>query len=293
MEINQIDEKLKDLESEKQKMTQQGKEFDILRQYKGVDRMVLAKDLYEEVLKENEGREIIKTNLPTLDRILGGFVEGQLITISAPTGQGKTTFCQTLTMNFSEQGIKSAWFSYEVGIQEFLDKFPEIPVCYMPRQTRQNNFMWLETRIKESIAKYDSKIVFIDHLHYLLEMAEMAKAKSISLLVGMLMRDLKRIAIENNIVIFLVSHMKKSVYSQAEDIPDINDLRDSSFIGQESDAVLFLFRKPSEVEGEYYTTETLLKVAKNRRTGNLGCVKLNFANKKFEELSINYEQNDF
>jgi len=162
----------------------------------------------------------------------------------------------------------------------------------MPRRIKQNSLKWIEERIKESIAKYNCKVVFIDHLHYLLEMQKMAEAKSLSLLIGMMMRELKRIAIENNIVIFLVSHMRKSLYKSEDALPDINDLRDSSFVGQESDIVMFLFRKPSDVEGEFYTNETLLKIAKNRRTGNLGCVRLNFTNKQFEELSLTYNEND-
>ena len=298
MDINKIDEKLNDLKTTKEKLKQQSREYEILGQYKGEDRMILAKELYEEVKSENDNSILIKSKIPQLDKLIGGFVPGQLVVVSAPTGMGKTTFCQTLTTKFLEQDIKSAWFSYEVGVQEFLDKFQEIPACYMPRQIKQNSVQWIETRIKESVAKYDTKVIFIDHLHYLLEMQKMAQAKSISLLIGMLMRELKRIAIENNIVIFLVSHMKKSVYSSEEDVPDINDLRDSSFVGQESDIVLFIFRmawdnldeetlRQYPRNDEFYSHLSVLKVAKNRRTGSLGGTKLIFENKKFEQLSLN------
>lgn len=292
MEVSKINQKLGDLNRGKKELNQYTRDLEIMQKYTGEDRVVLAKDLYNEVSEENKDKVIIKTGkLSEFDKIVGGFTEGQIVVVSAPTGQGKTTFCQTLTMNFAEQNINSLWFSYEVGVQEFLEKFPTIPVCYMPRRIKQNSIDWLELRIKESIAKFNCKVIFIDHLHYLLEMQKMAQAKSISLLIGMMMRELKRIAIENDIVIFLVSHMRKSLYKSDEDLPDINDLRDSSFVGQESDIILFLFRKQGkDARGnKIYINEALLKVAKNRRTGNLGCVKLTFNNKEFTETELNQD----
>lgn len=291
MEHNQIEQKLQDIEKDDEKHQQYLRNLEVLQEYQGEDRVLPAEDLYEEV-KSDEPKLVINSNKTTLDKLLGGFREGQLVVISAPTGQGKTTFCQTLTMDFLKQDLKSIWFSYEVGIVEFMDKFPEIPSFFMPRRLKQNSMQWLETRIMEGVAKYDCKIVFIDHLHYLLEMQKMAEAKSLSLLVGMMMRELKRIAIDNEIVIFLVSHMRKSTYriEKVEDLPDIDSLRDSSFVGQESDVVLFLNRmKEKDDNGhQVYTNETILKVAKNRRTGNLGYVKLYYKDKRFDELSLNH-----
>jgi len=107
----------------------------------------------------------------------------------------------------------------------------------------------------------------------------MAEAKSISLLIGMMMRELKKMAIRHEVIIFLVSHMKKVMYDK---LPDIDDLRDSSFVGQESDIVIFLKRRK---ENEEYTNQATLKVAKNRRTGKLGNIKLIYHNNKFNEYT--------
>ncbi len=293
MEISQIGKKLNDLEEERKELKKSMEMTDWLQSYNGEDRVVSISELMEE-LEEERKRPVFSLNsdMSSLDKIIGGFREGQLIIISAETGQGKTTYCQTLTNNFEKNGAKCLWFSYEVGIMEFIDKFVNLPAFYLPRLIKQNKLLWLETKIKEGVAKFDCNVVFIDHLHYLLEMQKMAEAKSISLLVGMMMRELKRIAIENKIIIFLVSHMRKI---QTSEMPEIDDLRDSSFVGQESDIVIFLKRKKiKDKEGRMIeTNETLLRVAKNRRTGALGYVPLIFIDGKFQEVENNYDINPF
>lgn len=274
-------ENLNDNEIQKQKKETERllDELNILSQYNGEDKVISSHEA-EQLFKEDKKASAINTNLKELDELIGGFREGQLIVLSAPTGNGKTVFAQTLTLNFLEQGVKSLWFSYEVGFNEFVEKYSELkelPLFYLPRVLRQNSMEWLEMKIIEGLAKYNTKVVFIDHLHYLLEMEKMAQTKNLSLLIGMMMRDLKKIALKYKVIIFLISHMRKANYDNGK-LPEVDDLRDSSFVGQESDCVIFLKRKK---EGDEYTNLTTLKVAKNRRTGNLGMVKLELVKNRF------------
>lgn len=275
MEIKQINNKIKELENKGIKLNTYQDVLMGLQEYQGEDRVVSAQEAIKD-LDADKGKYRLFTKIPKLDALIDGFMEGQLIVISAATGNGKTTFCQTLTENFE---AKSLWFTYEVGLEEFISHFKDLPIFYLPRQLKQNSLLWLEQRIVEAKAKYGCKVVFIDHLHFLLEMQKMAEAKSISLLIGMMMRELKKIAIEHEMIIFLISHMRKTIYDK---LPDIDDLRDSSFVAQESDVVIFLKRVK---EGEQSTNQTTLKVAKNRRKGNLGVVKLNYQNNKFTEYT--------
>lgn len=282
LKIEDIQKEINQLKSENIELGQYLKDLEILSQYQGQDEVVSSHKLYEKIQEESK-REVLKINtlIPTLDKYIGGFREGQVVVVSAPTGMGKTTLCQTLTMNFSQQNIKCLWLSYEVGAEEFFSKFTEIPLFYMPQTLKQNSLEWLEQRVIESIAKYNCKVIFIDHLHYLLEMQKMAEAKSISLLIGMMMREIKKMAIKHKVIVFLISHIRKAILDK-EKLPDIDDLRDSSFVGQESDCVLFLKRYK---DGEDWTNKSALKIAKNRRSGNLGIVKLIFENGKFTELT--------
>ncbi len=273
MEIKKIDNQIATLNQQEKELIEYENKLFKAQQYAGEDRVVPISEAIGELDLGKEKYQLF-SKIPQLDKIVGGFREGQIIVISAQTGQGKTSFLQTLTENFNE---KCLWFTYEVGLEEFIEKFSELPAFFLPRQLKQNSLTWLENRIIEAKAKYGCKVVFIDHLHYLLEMQKMAEAKSISLLIGMMMRELKKMAIRHEVIIFLVSHMKKVMYDK---LPDIDDLRDSSFVGQESDIVIFLKRRK---ENEEYTNQATLKVAKNRRTGKLGNIKLIYHNNKFNE----------
>jgi len=276
----------------KQGLEQYQKDLEALGQYDKEDRVISSYEA-RELAEEDKKIPNINIGVKELDEIIGGFRAGQLVVISGPTGQGKTTWCQTLTSKFVSQGVNCLWFSYEMGIADFLEKFDGNPLFYLPKELKQNSLVWLEHRIMESMAKYDCKIVFIDHLHYLLEMQKMAEAHSISLLIGMMMRELKKMSIKHEITIFLVSHMRKLLYDK---MPDIDDLRDSSFVGQEADIVMFMKRgkeKDSKEEAIKNSFATL-RIAKNRRTGNLGIIQLELVNKQFRahsEINRYYDTN--
>lgn len=248
-----------------EELKQYERELEIMAEYDKPDKVISSEEA-RQLAEEEAKKPSILTQVPQIDDMLGGFREGQLVVISGPTGHGKTTFCRNLTLWFEDQQVNSLWFSYEEGMGEFLNKFYRFPQFYTPQELVQGSLEWIEHRILESIAKYDCQVVFIDHLHYLLDMSKMAEAKSLSILIGMMLRELKKIAIKHRVTIFLVSHMKKLTYDRA---PEVDDLRDSSFVGQEADIVMFI--KRVRAEGQY-TNNATLYISKNRRTGNLGVI---------------------
>lgn len=265
-----------------------------LAEYKGEDRVIPAEELVKELEARNAGGLKLNTSIPGLDKLSEGFRRGNLIVISAPTGQGKTSFAKTLTKNFTENGQKSLWFSYEVPPDEFWATFPAGNKFFtMPRELSSGLLTWIEERILESKAKYNTNIVFIDHLHFLVSMRDLAIAKNQSILIGMILRELKKLALMNDMIIFLIAHMKKK--DTEEQLPTIDDLRDSSFVAQESDMVLLMWRKQIQQSREdkknkippEWTNEAVLSVVKNRRTGRLGHILLeyNFDKNEFLEYS--------
>jgi replicative DNA helicase len=91
----------------------------------------------------------------------------------------------------------------------------------------------------EAFFKYNSRIFFIDHLHFLVDMARVSNP---SLEIGAIVRRIKRFAVENDFIIFLLAHIKKN---ENDDL-SYKDLRDSSFIAQDSDTVIMIKRTPKE-----------------------------------------------
>ena len=249
--------------------------FQELRNYKGPDRVLPADEL-KRLMGERKATPV-QTLLPALNEALDGFTFGELIVISGPTGHGKTTFAQTLTQHFVSSGHKSLWFSFEVPFAQFIQKFSIVPEFYSPAQLRNRSLGWIETRIFESLAKYRTRIVFIDHLHFLIDMSRL---RNPSLEIGSVLRELKTFAVQNNLIIFLIAHLSK-ITTDTE--PDVEHLRDSSFIGQEADSVLILWRTKDK-ETKEFGTQAVAKVAKARRTGTMGKkIKLEFSDGIFIE----------
>jgi replicative DNA helicase len=227
-----------------------------LKEYKGEDQVVSSHEM--KIAFDNRPASIInvKSLIPLLDHYVDGFRDGELISISGPTKNGKTLLAQTLTVNFQKQLKPSLWFTFEVPARQFLNQFPEFPHLYMPTKLKANALDWLEERIVESFEKYHTRIIFIDHLHYLVDMARM---RSPSIEIGTVVRRLKGIAVSQEMVIFLMCHTTKGRQDTAL---SYDNIRDSSFVSQESDSVLMIQRKP-----EFGDNAARLSVEFHRRTG--------------------------
>ncbi len=273
---------LQKVEAEYGKMTDLNAYYDSLLDYAGPDRIVSMEEVKRDIQALPRPSYRLETGFPSLDHIIEGFRPGNLVTISAPTKQGKTTLAQSMTKGFSERGHKSLWFSFEVPMAEFLEHFgDDIPNAYVPKEfpkNTQRRIEWISWRIQEAIAKYDIKAVFIDHLHFLLGMQELSVGNT-SLMVGGIMRELKRIAISHEVTIFLIAHVKKSLSGSQ---PSLEDLRDSSFIAQESDIVIMMWRKL--MRGTFdYSDKSQVAVRAHRRTGKVGSFTVQHENGLFHE----------
>src|SRR4030067_1114372 len=228
-----------------------------LSEYDGDDKIITSFDM-KGIISQQPEIVPVMSKMPLLDRYTGGFCPGELYGISGPRKSGKTLYAQSLTTNFAKQDVMSLWFSYELHSREFINRFPgELPVFLMPAKLKANSLEWLRARIIEALAKYGVKFVFIDHLHYLFDLARM---RNTSIEIGQVIRTLKTMAIELHITIFLMCHMAKL---DPHTEPSDDGIRDSSFISQESDCVIMLWR---DVKTE---NEAWAKVCFHRRTGIL------------------------
>lgn len=280
-EIDYGQDKSEELTREAQKL----REYEILREYDREDKAITSHEVWKqlEVLRSKPVAKFM-TKFPTLDAYLDGFREGDVVVVSGITKNGKTTLCQNITNSFAESGINCMWFSYEVMPLEFLTKFkPELPFFTMPKQLKNNALSWIDQRIAEHIAKFNTKVVFIDHLHFLLDMAQLGRGGNTSLVIGGIMRELKNIAIDREVCIVLVAHTTKIKFDEE---PDLSSIRDSSFIGQEADTVLMIWRVN---ENGIPSNEARLAILANRRNGRTGKIKLIMNEGIFTELSMDYE----
>ncbi len=227
-----------------------------LVEYAGEDQVISSQEISIRLKEKPESIINVKSFIPSLDAAVEGFREGELITISGPTKMGKTLLAQSFTVSFVKQQYYPLWFSYEVPVRQFLNQFHTLPLIYMPAKLKAHALSWFEERVHESFEKYHTRIIFCDHLHYLIDLA---KIKNPSIEIGQIIRRLKDLAVSGEFIIFLLCHTTKG---SSEDNLSYESIRDSSFISQESDSVFMIKRTPAEGE-----TTARLRVEFHRRTG--------------------------
>jgi hypothetical protein len=189
-----------------------------------------------------------------------------------------TSLCQHLAFNFIKyQHEKVLFFSYEVLPFFVWEKFSKMgltkeDVIVMPMDHPTGNMEWIEKKIKEGIERFGVKMIVIDDLTYLTAKSNKSgkwMAENYSLVLTNIVLELKRIAIDNSIIIISPTHMRKRVGGDRRkrmDI-DINDIANSAGIFQKADLVFMMKREETlrEDATDLYTGYTLVFLAKNRR----------------------------
>lgn len=263
--------------------------------YENAARKVIEQDKIDDVINKP-----IASGFNRIDDLAGGgFKKGELIILSAPTKNGKSTLAQTITWNMAKakQSANSLWFTMEMSWQELTRKFMMMdetyrkdghpsttPICYpMDNYLKAGELQlqWMKDTIIEAKKFGSVEFVVIDHLHFLLPLKDFNT--NTSFLIGGIVREIKKIAVELEIPIMLIAHTKKL---ELDKTPDLNSIRDSSFIAQEADFVFMMWRiRNKEVlkkthsdsedeEQEVYTRKAWLSLEANRRNGNTGRTKL-------------------
>ena len=259
-----------------------------MRNYAGSDKLESSKDI-EKRLKEGEPRAVHGTGINALDNLLrGGFRGGQMVVIAAITKHGKTEFCIHLTRTMSK--LNPLWFSYEDGAEElverFMDRKQEVPLFYTPAELRGKDVKWIEERIVEAVVKYDTKLIFIDNVNYMVPRGENQAAH-----IGVITKALKDLATKWDVTIVLVAQLKMT---QLDRHPNLDHIKDSSSIAQDASTVIFIWRQTAIADnGEVTITENVNVSVQAARRGKPGNIKMTFDDGVFKEYNWNADVENF
>jgi hypothetical protein len=251
----------------------------------------------KKVEKRTQKKDVLMTGISVLPVGVGRFYGFELdrdglFLLGDFTVTHNTSLAQDWTMSLvrGDKKVKALWFSYEVLVSHLWNKFQEMGMTredciFIPAKHTDGNVAWIEAKIKEGKEKFGIKAVFIDHLGFLLPKTNGILGKNLSSnyasFLTQVMRDLKTIALKEEIIIFLPVHMKKPDYHNKH--ADIDDIKDSSGVGQESDLVFLIEREKDKTENtkSYFTDSTKITLAKNRKTGITVVGKFTMINGRF------------
>lgn len=228
-----------------------------------------------ELIKEQKKRTLIPYEFEGLNWVLdGGSCLGDLVVLVGNTGLGKSTLATQLVGSiWRNQGYKTLIYSGEMDATYVIQDLSlqqnfkgEDPNCFIASV--------IDLEGIEEMAKQDFKVFLIDNLMTLSQFGDdlyMAQSRTV--------KKLKEIALKYNCFILLVCHPNKTKEFKNGDQLTIESISGSSNIGNLANLILGLNR------GEL-PNQRILEVLKNRKTGQLGTLLLEFEreNKRYEEV---------
>lgn len=233
----------------------------------------------------------IKTNIPEIDRIIGGLIMSQVVLLTGKRGEGKSTFMSQLVCEALEQGesvfiysgeladyhfkrwldyqlagtaniqsIRNLYGDYEYSISK--NTLNKISNWYKGRAYIYDNswipeegeFESLPETIEKVIRQYGVRLICIDNLMTAMEAVD--DNFQLNLAQSNFVGRLKRIASKYDVVIILVAHPRKSKDEFSND-----DVSGSADITNKVDVVMSYQRSNSD------DCNSKLQITKNRLFG--------------------------
>ncbi len=237
------------------------------------------KTILENVLEQTEQDQselCVKTHLPTLDKMIGGFYNGDLIILSARPGDGKTLAAMSMALKAASVDNKSIlFFSLEMSstslgqrilanygghsawrirsgdlskenkkkIKKTTEKMADIQLFIADEPVMTTSS--IVALVKRHITTHKVDLIVIDYL----QLIDYSGNKNATLneKTAYISKKLKGLARELNLPVLCLSQFSRKV-AQEKRRPALSDLRDSGAIEQDADIVLALHYNPDKQE---------------------------------------------
>ncbi|XP_011639381.1 twinkle protein, mitochondrial isoform X1 [Pogonomyrmex barbatus] len=242
---------------------------------------------------------------PVLNRILKGHRRGEFTILTGPTGSGKTTFMSEYSLDLAMQGVNTLWGSFEirnarlartmlqqmaeVSLEDNLDKFNtyadifnKLPIYFMTFHGQQNIKVVMDA-VEHATYVHDIAHVIIDNMQFMMGISEESTDRFWK--QDKIIAEFRNFSTKYNCHVTLVIHPRKE---RDEELTTLS-IFGSAKASQEADNVLIIQDKRlTSIKGKKY-----LQVAKNRYSGDLGIMilefdktKLSYAQKKKIKLEV-------
>lgn len=224
----------------------------------------------------------LQSSLPTLSTALEGFERGELVSITAPPGMGKTMLARTFCMDLIKQDVKCLYISFELTYSQLLRMFKlsglelsnHQDLVLSPLDYSERDIAFVEKVVEMN----PLDVVVVDDIHSLEEKySGFRNTDNMALVIRGLAQRLKNMAIKNNVVVITMAHMRKDAIDNKSS--SLSEIAYSGGIAQVSDTVLSIKTEPE-------TGYAIIEITKARWSGKKTKVKAKEDNKIFKELEF-------
>ncbi|AXN54081.1 DNA primase [Pelagibacter phage HTVC109P] len=260
------------------------------------DGIVLGSDLWNEVKKEDE---YVSVDYPfeCMNTKTHGLRKGELVTITAGSGVGKSSFCRHIALHLLQKDFKVGYIALEESVKRTALGIMGVSLKKPLHLTREgvdetklhetfdatvgNGSFYLYNHFGSTASdnliskiRYLAKscnvdFVVLDHLHMALSAVGDETTSDERKLIDYTVSKLRTLVEETGIGLILVSHLRRSTEGDKgfEDGKQVtlSSLRGSASIAQLSDMVISMVR---DLKSEKNTTK--VQILKNRFSGETG-----------------------
>ena len=265
-----------------------------------------------------EGNQGTSTGFRSLDRVLAGMGNSDLIIVGARPGMGKTSFCLNIGTNVAKQTKRAvAMFSLEMSAEQLVSRVLSSEALidsYSLRTGELKEDEWFHlaqassslsgcdiliddtpgisvTKMKAKLRRVNNLgLVIIDYLQLMQSDKEIENRTQE---VSEISRSLKILAKELNVPVICCSQLSRGPEANTNKRPMISHLRESGSIEQDADVIIFLYRDEyykSTEGGDSVAPDTEQNVAEiiiaKNRHGSTDTVKVGWTGRytRFREL---------
>jgi twinkle protein len=227
-----------------------------------------------------------------LQKKLRGIRLGELVTVTAGSGIGKSSFCKELATSLLKKGERVGYIALEesnrrtalglmssaVGKSLHIGEHERstLTEAYNATLANWNLFLFdgfgsfdpdiVYNRIEYLACGLDTRVIFLDHLSILLSGLDGDERR----MLDVTMTRLRSLVERTGIAMFLVSHLRRTTQDKNHEEGarvTLGQLRGSASIAQLSDAVVGLERDQQSASSG---SDTTVRVLKNRYSGEVG-----------------------
>lgn len=270
-------------------------------------------DLHDAELKDKYRG--IPMGFHSMDRILSGLQQSDLIILAARPAMGKTSLALNIAQNIAKLGKSVGMISLEMSKEQLVERLfcSLLAVDSWKLRTGQLNDddfsrigaimdelnqqkIFIDDSVGSSISELRTKtrrlqmeqgldILFIDYLQLMSIDKRGGSLTNRVQEISEISRSLKILARELKIPIVALSQLSRAVEQRPSKIPQLSDLRESGAIEQDADVVLMMYRE------DYYEEETNRPgisdiYIRKHRNGPTGRIELRFKKEQMRFYDI-------